>query len=140
MNTSVILRPETPPVADYRRLRRITGLSEKSNDDARHGLGQTWFGVTAFDGELPVGMGRIIGDGGTVLMLVDMAVDPAYQGRGIGKRILGRLMAQIESEAAGSAYVCLFADGDARYLYEKFGFRATAPETIGMAWRRVQRE
>jgi hypothetical protein len=30
------------------------------------------------------------------------------------------------------AYVSLIADGDAQFLYEKFGFRPTAPAAVGM--------
>ena len=135
MSTELVLLRQPPPVADYRRLRLVTGLSNKSEDDARIGLEQTWFGVTLMDGTVPIGMGRIIGDVGTVLMIVDMAVDPAYQGRGWGTRIMRELMDHIEAEAPRSAFVCLMADGDARFLYEKFDFRPTAPETIGMAWR-----
>jgi GNAT superfamily N-acetyltransferase len=33
-------------------------------------------------------MGRVIGDGGTTFQIVDIAVDPDYQGQGYGRVIL----------------------------------------------------
>ena len=36
--------------------------------------------------------------------------------------------------AAASAYVSLAADGDAKYLYEKFGFVETTPVTVNMEY------
>jgi len=39
------------------------------------------------DGEL-IAMGRVIGDGGCFFQIVDIAVDPAHQGQGLGRRIM----------------------------------------------------
>lgn len=36
----------TPAVDDYRRLRRVAGLSEKTQAAAEAGLPNTWFAVT----------------------------------------------------------------------------------------------
>ena len=33
-------------------------------------------------------MGRVIGDGGLFFQVVDIAVEPAHQGRGLGKAIV----------------------------------------------------
>ena len=35
-----------------------------------------------------VGMGRIMGDGGTAYQIVDVAIAPAFQGQGLGKAIM----------------------------------------------------
>lgn len=123
----------TPSVDDYRRLRRVAGLSEKTQAAAEAGLPNTWFAVTVrFNGQV-VGMGRVIGDGGTAFQIVDIAVEPAHQGKGLGKRIMAALVDHIHANAPASAYVSLIADGDARHLYAKFGFQPVMPESIGMA-------
>ena len=129
------LETRPPSVDDYVRLRREAGLSEKTAEAARLGLANTWFGVTVRHRGEAVGMGRVIGDGGCFFEVVDIAVQPAHQGRGLGKRIMGALMDHLRAHAPASAHVMLLADGPAHRLYEKFGFRATAPASIGMELR-----
>jgi GNAT superfamily N-acetyltransferase len=123
----------TPAVDDYRRLRQVAGLSDKSQAAAEAGLPNTWFGVIIQHDGLTVGMGRVIGDGGTAFQIVDIAVEPAHQGKGLGKRIMAALVDHIHAEAPDTAYISLIADGDARHLYAKFGFEPVTPASIGMA-------
>jgi hypothetical protein len=57
----------TPDIETYRRLRRVSGLSEKTLEAAARGLPNTIHAVTiAWKGQT-VGMGRTIGDGGCFL-------------------------------------------------------------------------
>jgi len=62
-----------------------------------------------------------------------MAVLPAHQRRGIGDAVLSALLGRIREVAPPGAYVNLLADPPARRLYERHGFGATAPGSIGMA-------
>ncbi|MFD5722769.1 GNAT family N-acetyltransferase [Streptomyces sp. NPDC127036] len=127
-----ILDAGTPSVETYRRLRTGSGLSGKPVEAAQAGLPNTWHAVSVLhDGE-PVGMGRVIGDGGCFFQVVDICVLPDHQGRGLGRRIMKALVDELERRAPDGAYVSLIADGDARFLYEKFGFTPTAPASIGM--------
>jgi ribosomal protein S18 acetylase RimI-like enzyme len=123
----------TPDIATYRRLRSISGLNEMSLEAAATGLPNTIYAVTVTWKGNTVGMGRIIGDGGCFYQITDMAVDPDHQGKGLGKKIVGALVGHLRATAPKTAYVSLIADGPARHLYEKFGFEATAPASIGMA-------
>lgn len=123
-----------PGVADYRRLRDATGLSPKSEAAAERGLANTTYGVSLLrDGEV-VGMGRIVGDGGCFHFVVDIAVVPALQGRGLGKRIMDALDAWLRANAEPTAHVSLFADGDAKHLYARYGF-AQSDKSVGMFYR-----
>ncbi|GLF97456.1 GNAT family N-acetyltransferase [Streptomyces yaizuensis] len=127
------LRVGVPSVEDYRRLRTTAGLSDKAPEAVRIALPGTWFGVVLHHGGRPVGMGRIIGDGGTAFQVVDICVEPAHQGKGLGRRIMAALTGELERRAPATAYVSLIADGPARFLYEKFGFADTATHgSIGM--------
>ena len=129
------LVPTTPDVETYRRLRVVAGLSPKSEESARVGLPNTWHGVTVLHQGRAVGMGRVIGDGGTAFQIVDIAVEPEHQGKGLGKAIMTALMDHLNANAPVGAYVSLIADGDARHLYAKYGFEPVRPESIGMATR-----
>ncbi|PTT78512.1 N-acetyltransferase [Pelomonas sp. HMWF004] len=126
----------TPAVDTYQRLRVASGLSPKSAEAAARGLPNTLFAVQVLcDGE-PVGMGRVIGDGGTAFQVVDIAVLPAHQGRGLGKRVMAEIAAWLQAHVPESGYVSLLADLPADALYAGFGFVPTAPRTVGMAWKR----
>lgn len=124
---------KTPSTEDYCRLRIVAGLSPKSIVAATAGLPNTLFGVSVIAADQVIGMGRIIGDDGTAYQIVDIAVDPAFQGQGLGKAIMGRLSKWLQDNAPDSAYVSLIADGEAHRLYSQFGFEPTAPLSIGMA-------
>ncbi|KRA99310.1 hypothetical protein ASD83_01930 [Devosia sp. Root685] len=138
MTDAYRLVAEIPAVDDYLRLRVVAGLSPKTREGASIGLPNSWFGVTLmFDGRA-IGMGRIIGDGGTAFQIVDIAVEPAHQGKGLGKRIMAALMDKLNGEAPDGAYVSLIADGDARHLYAKYGFEPVMPASIGMAKRIIR--
>lgn len=126
------LSVELPAVETYLRLRPAAGLSAMPPEAAALGLPNTWHAVQVRHGGEPVGMGRVIGDGGCFFQVVDICVLPEHQGRGLGKRIMAELIGELERRAPVGAYVSLIADGDARHLYEKFGFRETAPASVGM--------
>ena len=123
-----------PPVAAYLTLRQESGLSPKTEAQAIAALPGSWFACHVIDatGEA-VGMGRVIGDGGWYFHVVDMAVLPGHQRRGLGDVILTALLEQIRREAPEGAYVNLLADGPGRRLYSRHGFVETAPRSVGMA-------
>jgi len=123
---------EVPTVEDYCRLRRSAGLTPRSATAAAAGLPNTVAGVLVRQDGHVVGMGRAVGDG-LCYQIVDIAVEPAHQGRGLGKAIVARLMRELRQIAPAEAYVSLIADGDAQHLYAQYGFVPTAPASIGMA-------
>ena len=135
MNADAIqLVDSFPDVATYRRLRVEAGLSPKTQEAAERGLANTLYGVSLVKAGDVIGMGRVVGDNGTVFAVVDIAVRPDRQGQGQGKRIMAALDAWLRANAPASAYVMLIADGDARHLYSRFGFAETAPASVSMAY------
>ena len=123
-----------PDAPTYCRMRIQAGLSPKTLEAAQRGLPNTLYGVSLLRGDEVVGMGRIVGDNGTVFTIVDIAVLPLLQGRGLGKRILAALDAWLQANAPESAYVTLVADGEAKHLYAQFGFAETAPYSVSMSY------
>ena len=123
---------EIPGVDDFLRLRADAGLTPRSRTAAIAGLPNTVVGVVVRLGDRAVGMGRVVGDG-LNYQIVDIAIDPAHQGRGLGKRVMERLMADLRAVVPAEAYVSLIADGEAHRLYAQYGFVPTAPASIGMA-------
>lgn len=126
----------TPTPEVYAALRVGAGLSAKSAEAAARGLPNTLFAVQILQDGAPVGMGRVVGDGGTAFQVVDIAVLPQHQGQGLGKRIMGEIAAWLQANVPPTGYVSLLADVPADALYAQFGFVPTAPRTVGMAWKR----
>jgi ribosomal protein S18 acetylase RimI-like enzyme len=125
------LEADLPTVPEYRRLREEAGLSTRTEEAARRRLDNTIHGVVVTRSDDVVGMGRLIGDDGCFYQLVDVAVLPGHQGRGLGTRIVRALVEHVREHAPASAYVSLIADVEG--FYEQFGFEATAPESRAMA-------
>ena len=132
---TIELISRTPDTDTYLQLRREGGMSGYARDAAEIGLRNSLYSVMLLDGDTPVGMGRVIGDGGCFVQVTDIVVLPDNQGRGLGKRIVAAIMTFIETELPPTAYVSLIADVPANRLYEQFGFRETAPRSVGMARR-----
>ncbi|MGH8144752.1 MAG: GNAT family N-acetyltransferase [Rhodanobacteraceae bacterium] len=135
MHNEPDLQLQVPAVEEYLALRVAAGLSAMSPAGAREGLKASWCSVCVRAGAELIGMGRIVGDGGLFLFVVDIAVAPAWQRRGLGRRIMQALMEQVHARAFPCTQVGLIADGTANLLYEKFGFRLVAPESQGMSLR-----
>ncbi len=124
-----------PGVEDYCRLRVEAGMSSRSREAAERGLRNTLYGVSLLHNDHVIGMGRIVGDGGCFFLVVDIAVAPEHQGRGLGKRIMTALDAWLRANAPVSSVVSLVADGDAKHLYAKYGFVESAPHAVNMEYR-----
>ena len=133
--TDYTLVERRPSIDEYRELRRLVGLSEKSLDAAARGLPNTLYAVVIEHDGLAIGMGRVIGDGGTAYQIVDIAVLPEHRGKALGKRVVAALVEWLHANAPKSAYVSLIADGPAKDLYAQYGFKPTAPASIGMAFK-----
>ena len=117
-------------VDDFIRLRKISGLSPRTQEAAQKGLPRSLYGVAIYFEDVAVGMGRIVGDGALNFEVVDIAVDPIHQGKGLGTKIMQHIMNYLEAEAPPSAYITLMAD--VPELYKKFGFKLSRPRSEGM--------
>lgn len=122
-----------PSVEDYNRVRVAAGLSRKDPEAAAVGLANTVFGACAEkDGEI-VGIGRIVGDGALFFEVVDIAVVPEHQGKGLGAGIMGALMSYLRENARPGAFVSLAADAGVSPFYERYGFEVRPPGSPGMS-------
>ncbi|WP_444894650.1 GNAT family N-acetyltransferase [Microbulbifer sp. TRSA001] len=118
------------PTADFLKLREITGLTPRSREAAEKGLPNSLYGIHIKRQSETVAMGRVVGDGALNFEIVDVAVDPKFQGVGLGRQVMEHIMAYLDREALPSAYISLMAD--VPELYRKFGFELSRPDTEGM--------
>lgn len=129
-----VLLEGAPVAAEYLRLRERAGLSSKTAEQAKAAISGSWAAchVVHEADACSVGMGRVIGDGGWYFHVVDMAVLPEHQGRGLGSAVLAYLLEQIRQQAPRGAFVSLLADPPGRRLYARSGFVESAPDSVGM--------
>jgi ribosomal protein S18 acetylase RimI-like enzyme len=93
----------------------------------RHAL--TWLGD--FDGDELVGFVQVAWDGGAHAFILDTAVDPAHQGRGIGAALVRA--AADEARAAGCAWLHVDHEPHLAHFYrDRCGFRPTQAGLISL--------
>ena len=98
--------------------RRVLG------DPQRHILAPGGHVFFAADGERVIGTGALLHEGEGVYEVSKMAVEPAEQGRGVGRRLLQALIARYRSLGGTT----LFLESNRKlapaiHLYEAMGFR-----------------
>lgn len=117
-------------------MREIIGWGNGTILQSNKAVENSLYSIVAFDGSDPVGIGRLLGDGAFIWYLQDIIVIPPYQGRGIGKAIVTKLLEYAEKESIPETlvtYVLLASKGKEPF-YEKLGFqvRPNRDEGAGM--------
>uniref|UniRef100_UPI004055E6BE GNAT family N-acetyltransferase n=1 Tax=Acetatifactor sp. TaxID=1872090 RepID=UPI004055E6BE len=113
---------------DFVRLKVATGFWERPLEQVEKALKNGLFNVSAIcDGKV-IGMGRLVGDGAMYWYLQEIIVLPEYQGKGIGKSIVNRLIDHIKISAIPGTQVSvgLTAVKGKEPFYEKLGFTLTS--------------
>ena len=130
--TLFYVKPGLPSVKDFLSLRDSAKMGERSIEGAKKGLGNELYCAVLYLKETDelIGMGRVVGDGGTVFHICDMVVKAEWQKKGGGTMIMDALMRFIEELNIADAYVNLIADVGG--FYEKWGFKPTRPSSKGM--------
>ena len=100
-------------------LYRRAPLGEKSPRDLETVFSRSMFKCFVYDADTLVGAGRVLADGADCAYLCDVAVHPAYQGRGVGRGIVEKLV----SASTGHKKIILYANPGKEGFYEKLGFR-----------------
>ena len=98
------------------------------DDPEKHVINKDGSIFLAMDGEKVVGTVGIAKESESVYELVKFAVDPEWQGRGIGKIMLERCLQVAKAKQARKIF--LFSNSQLRRalsLYEKYGFRSVPP-------------
>ena len=122
----------------YCELRKNVKWFERPKTDVEKIIDNSIYTITVFDEDLPVGMGRLIGDG-VYFVIVDVVVKPDYQKKGIGRNIVNMITDYVRCECkAGSSYtVQLIAEQGKEGFYEKLGFKNIPNEFCGSGMLKV---
>ena len=96
-------------------------------------LSQSYFFVMAYDGDRLVGSGRIVSDGILHAMIYDMIIDPDYQRKGIGTKILNIIIEKCIENNIGD--IQLFCAQGKKEFYLKTGFEIRDEDAPGMFYK-----
>lgn len=135
------LVPRIPTAAEHRALAEAVGWSNFSNfEAAEKSLAHSLFGVVAetADGAC-IGMSRVIGDGQQFFYVMDVAVHPDHQGRGIGTALMNEVVGFLHRTAPPKGLVGLFTGAGRASFYERFGFLGPEAGLYGMSALELRR-
>ncbi len=114
---NILITEQPPSPQEYCALRAKCGLGRRTIEAAAIALPRSLFAVSLrTSDQVLIGMGRVVGDQGSHVQVVDIAVDPEFQKQGLSRQIMNRIMTYMREQVPDCAYVNLFADVD--YLYQ----------------------
>ncbi|TLD07713.1 hypothetical protein PgNI_11029 [Pyricularia grisea] len=123
------VRGGLPPAQVYRDLRSGAGIIPVTDEQAEAAVKGTWYGChivhtsTTSSEETIVGMGAVIANGSWYFHIVDVAILPDHQRKGLGKLVIHSLMEYIlANKAEGRPFICLSASVKGTSLYRKCAF------------------
>lgn len=120
-------------IDDFMLLRKSVGLKELSKEQVSKMINNSIYTLVIKDGDKPIGMGRLVGDGAYVYYLQNINVKPEYQKSGVGTLILNNLLNFIKKDKieGTEVMVLLMSSKIAEGFYKKFGFRSRPNEKEG---------
>ncbi|MCR5772723.1 MAG: GNAT family N-acetyltransferase [Butyrivibrio sp.] len=129
---------QIPDLQTYYDLRKSVDWNNFCPEQSEKAISNSVYFILAKDGDLPVAMGRVVGDG-MYFTIVDVVVRPEYQGQKIGSTIVNRLVELIQAEAPKGARLSiqLIAAQGKEQFYVKQGFKILPHENCGPALRKV---
>lgn len=88
----------------------------------KEGLANSLKVITAWHGDQLIGLIRVVGDGKTIIYIQDILVNPAFHGKGVGSKLIGKILADYQ---AVRQIVLMTEEAPAvRGFYEKHGFKS----------------
>ena len=108
----------------FLELYQSVGWDAPGLDQIERALENSFATFCAYDGEVPVGMARLLGDGGMSFYIKDFAVRPEYQGKGVGRMLMEAMESHITASIRDGWAVSLelISSKGKEPFYEKFGF------------------
>lgn len=124
---------------DFNFLRKSVGWSVFDETLSKKGLQNSAFKVAAIENGQTVGFARVVSDGCLVAFIVDVMVLPEYQGNGIGKEIMKRIMDYIKSRknAGERLVVNLMSAKGKEGFYTALGFAQRPNENYGCGMTQI---
>lgn len=129
----ITLKENSLDIDTYLALRASVNWKQLKRTQAQQALDHSLFTVCAYEGDRPVGMGRIVGDGVVIDYIQDLVVRPDAQAKGIGRMVIERLIRYVRETKLPDTEImlCLMCAKGREEFYHKFDFIARPTDTLG---------
>ena len=133
METEIVIKDNIITLDEYLHIRKMVGWKTLSDTQAQKALDNSIYHLGAYEDDKLIGMGRIVGDGAVICYIQDLIVLPEYQGKGIGSKILSKLISYVKiiGEENTEMMLCLMCAKGRERFYEKHGFIARPTDSFG---------
>ena len=127
MNIENITLNHSITIDEYNDLRASVDFITIRENRARIALDHSLYTLIARENGRPVGMARVVGDGGYVYFICDVIVRPSHQSQGLGRYIIEHVLSWLESQVdeGETIMVNLMSALNKEPFYEKLGFHTT---------------
>ena len=132
----IIFKETLPDIKEYWNLFQTTGWNQEYNfsiQDLANAIQNSWYSMSIYDSDKLIGFGRVIADGVHHALIVDLIIHPDYQSKGLGSRLLDKLVSKCKKNKIRD--IQLFSAKDKYAFYEKFGFEKRPDNAPGMQLR-----
>lgn len=120
-------------VENYNELRKSVDWILVAEKRAAIALSNTFYLCVAMIGKKPVGMVRIVSDGGYTYFITDVIVRPEYHGHHIGTELISRALDYIQKDVmeGETVMISLMSAFERESFYKRFGFHKRPFENHG---------
>jgi GNAT superfamily N-acetyltransferase len=98
----------------------------RARADLEAQLDSAWRVVGVYAGDEQIGFARAVSDEVAFAFLADVYIDDAHRGRGLGKRLVARMI----DEGPGARFRWMLVTLDAHSLYEQYGFATPGQDVM----------
>lgn len=126
---------------EYVSLRSSVGWNNFAEEQVSKSISNSLYNITVVDNCRTIAMGRLVGDG-IYYLIVDVVVNPEFQGKGIGSKIIDMFLEYIDNRTpiGGRSSVQLIAEQGKEAFYIKKGFKLIPHEFCGFGMRKIIRK
>jgi GNAT superfamily N-acetyltransferase len=135
MLPDIIYKTNKPEAKEYFELFESTGWNDKfrlTEEQIHKSIQNSYYTVSAYDGDVLIGFGRLVSDGILHAIIYEMMILPEYQGEGVGKKILDMLLQKCFDDNIED--IQLFCARGKKGFYERMGFTPRASDAPGMQY------
>jgi GNAT superfamily N-acetyltransferase len=133
LKETIIYSEKIPGKAPFYALFETTGWNDAyrlNPDELFEALQNSWYLISAYDGDRLLGFGRMICDGVVHALILDLIVHPDYQNKGLGKTLLNKLVEKCRQHKIRD--IQLFSVKGKAGFYNKCGFKERPEGAPGM--------
>ena len=129
----ITYRDDVRDVDIYLSLREHVNWIKLDRQQAQRALDNSIEVVTVYDGDRPIGMGRIVGDRSVISYIQDLIIIPEYQRMAIGSALVEKLISYVNdmTQPGTRMMLCLMCAKGREKFYEKHGFIARPTDMLG---------